>query len=195
MKRVKQYSFASIIFAFSDISLANVEDWYMMWGFGIASHSHAAATENYMKVNEIVGSSRTQNAIDMFGIYFPMGNDQTIVGFVVNGTYDSVQNSSALIQYNYYNYAISTLHFTGKEPGDGFFLRADVGKASSVLVVDNYYENSFKDIEGTWGIVTGIGYGLPITPAARILVGLNYTLRNINKENEIATEFIVDLLW
>ena len=196
MKKINQLTLATILLSFSSISLADAEDWYTMWGLGIASHSHPSALQkDFDDLEKLDGVTRTELAIDMLGIYFPLGDDQTIAGFVINSSADALTDGVTTIQYNYYIYGLSAMHFLGSEPGDGFFVRADAGMARAVSIVTLFGNTVSGQSKSSWGFLGGVGYGIPLSADTRILLGANYALRDIEGEMESAMEFTISGLW
>jgi hypothetical protein len=164
-------------------------------GVGLARHSYPSALQNTVdQLESLSYVDRTQFAIDMLGFYFPASNEKTIYGFVISGSADRLQNTSNTnnyVQINQYLYALSAMHFLGNEPGDGFFVRGDVGFARAVIMDD--YLSAASD----WGngILLAAGYGWPISRETRILFTAGIANNQIEGESYSATVFTIGGLW
>ncbi len=173
---------------------ADVESWYTMWSIGTASLNYSDNTGAFL---DSFGG-RTQGSIDMLGFYWPLADKQTLVGGVISGAYDSASdNYYGTVQWNQYLYAISALHFFGSEPGDGFFLRGDLGSASSVVTISNNYgysSGNYSNGTGT-GFLIGAGYGIPVSGQSRLLLSLVYSKKTIDSVDFTSSGFIISGLW
>jgi len=177
----------------AQIAMAEVEDWYTYWGIGFANHTYEDQYETLVKLYENQpNSTRTQTAYDLLGFYWPFNNGKTMGGFVVSGTADRIESSWTDAQFNQYLYAGSVMHFFGKEIGDGFFLRGDLGFAKSV------FDTSYSDPAGSDtgnGILLGVGYGIPISQGTRILISLTSSHNHIDGHDFSATALRIGGLW
>jgi hypothetical protein len=73
------------------------------------------------------------------------------------------------------------MHFFGREPGAGFFVRADLGLAFySISSSERDLEVDFKT--GYGGLVGG-GYGIPVSEGTRLLLNVNYAMRLIEGDD------------
>jgi opacity protein-like surface antigen len=173
---------------------ADVENWYSYWSLGIADHQYEEPLDSTIKsIDAVPGVSRSEVAVDMLGFYWPVGDQSsTIVGFVINGSADRLDDSYDYIQINHYLYGASVMHFFGQEPGDGFFVRGDFGIAKA-SVTDSFGYSSTSD-SGT-GYLIGIGYGIPMSSDSRLLLSVTSSTRSIEDEDYSAIAFTVGGLW
>ena len=173
---------------------AEVEDWYSYWGLGIADHQYDEPLDSSINsVEALPGVTRTEIAMDILGFYWPIGDQpSTIVGFVINGSADRLDDSYDYIQINHYLYGASVMHFFGKEPGDGFFVRGDFGVAKASLT-DSYGSYSSSD-NGT-GYLLGVGYGIPMRSGWRLMFSATSTSRTIEDDEYNAIAFTIGGLW
>jgi len=166
----KKTMLLSILATFSTFSQAEVESWYSFWSVGFASHSYPEELQK--ELDELpVGITHTQVALDMLGFYWPFPNDQSILGVVINGSGDSFTDGFSTFQLSQSSLAISAMHFFGSEPGDGFFIRGDVGSSSLSVSLDGY---NYGASESGLGLLGGIGYGIKMSEETRILLGVSY---------------------
>lgn len=174
-------------------AMAEVEDWYTYWGIGFSNHSYEEPIESVVEFyDNQPGSTRTQTAYDLLGFYWPFNNGKTMGGFVMSGTADRIETNWFDAQFNQYLYAGSVMHFFGKEIGDGFFLRGDLGFAKAVI------DTSFTNPEGSDtgnGILLGVGYGIPVSEGTRILISLTSSHNNIDGHDYSATALRIGGLW
>jgi hypothetical protein len=172
---------------------ADVESWYALWSLGTASLSYGDSNGEYL---DSIGS-RTQGSIDMLGFYWPMADKQTIVGGVISGAFDSASDYYGTVQINQYLYAISALHFFGSEPGDGFFVRGDLGsaKASVTETYSNGYYTASGSLGSGTGYLVGAGFGIPVSSQSRLLISLVYSNKSIDSVDYTSTGLIISGLW
>lgn len=173
--------------------MAEVESWYSYWGVGVSDNSYGDELDDALDNAESQsGVDRTQVAVDMLGFYFPMSNEKTVVGAVINATGDRVDVGNENLQLTRTMYSLSAMHFFGKEPGDGFYLRGDAGIAKmSVTTSDGEISSS----ESGTGLLIGAGFGLPLSAESRLLLGVNFSSANIEEETVSAMMFTVGGLW
>jgi opacity protein-like surface antigen len=173
-------------------SFAAQEDWYAYWSIGGAANHYPGNLDSFLEsIDSLPGVDRTQGSIDMLGFYWPMPNKLSL-GFVISGSWDNFQTPFGDVQYNQYLYGASAMKFFGKEIGDGFFLRGDVGFAKGVLDA-GYYGTSTSDTG--LGFLLGLGYGIPVSEDSRVLLGINVSNKDINDETVSAVTFNVGGLW
>jgi len=124
--------------------------------------------------------TRVQIHLNLLGIYAPLKNKHTILGGSMTGTADALNFGNLFIQLNLYQYGFSMLHFFGKEPGDGFFLRGDLALSRAVLM------DNVSIVASPWGYggLVGMGYGLPISKGTRLLFTLKYLLSSLPDEGQ-----------
>ncbi len=186
-------SCAILVLSVSSPALAEVEPWYAYWGIGITDNSYPKdIEESFNAIESLPGINRTDGAIDMLGFYWPLQNDQTILGFVISGSYDRLDDGKTFLQLNQYLYSLSTMHFFGEAPGHGFLLRGDIG-VSKTLVQTSFSGDTRSD-SGS-GFLVGTGYGLPISEGSRLILGINYSNKKIEGDTYSSTTFSIAGLW
>jgi hypothetical protein len=173
-------------------TFAAQENWYTYWSIGAADNKYPSnlnATLDFL--DSLPGVDRSQGSIDMFGFYFPRENNLAL-GFVISGSWDLFQTPVGDMQINQYLYGFSAMKFFGKEIGDGFFLRGDIG-LSKAVVHDDYYGTSSSDTG--LGTLLGAGFGIPISEETRILFGLNVSNKDVDGDNWTAVTLNIGGLW
>jgi len=153
------------------------ESWYTYWGIGWASNSYSGEVGNVLESAKDDGLDHVSLSLDMLGFYWPLpGNPKTLLGFVVNGTGDRYDGGKDdWVQVNSYILGVSSMHFFGREPGAGFFIRADLGMA--VFSVSSSGDDSENSDIGYGGLIGG-GYGIPVSEGTRILININYAYKH-----------------
>ena len=182
-----------ILVIFSSQPCADMEDWYTYWSIGISENTYPKDVQDaFDQAESQPGVDRIEISIDMLGFYWPMSNHKTLVGGVISGTSDTLTNNGYELSLRQYLYAISVMHFPGKEIGEGVFLRGDFG--FSKAVIDTNYIGDASSETGT-GMLIGIGYGIPVSSESRILLSINYTSKEIESDNTSAIMFNIGGLW
>ncbi|WP_455198055.1 hypothetical protein, partial [Kaarinaea lacus] len=168
--------------------LADVENWYIYWALGFASHDYPSEIDNYIDSAEsIPGVERSEFAIDMIGFYWPVVNNNTMAGFAISGSGDLLKDKyDDYIQYNQYLFGASGMRFFGKEIGDGFFVRGDVGLAS-LRTISNFQADESSD-PGI-GYLVGVGFGIAVSYDRRIMISVDFANNMIEGDNYKTTSF------
>lgn len=193
---------------------AEPESWYMFWSVGVSDHQHDADVKAFVDNAEQQPGTFTHSEIasDAFGFYIPV-MDNTLFGVVLSGSSDIISRADTnepdnlaelFTEFPYISsvsdyltvrqtlYAASAMRFYGDEPGDGFFLRGDLGIAR--LVVTTELSSPIKDSTGA-GVLVGAGYGFPVSDETRILLSITYSYNEIDGHSYQAAAFRVSGLW
>lgn len=196
MRRLRVAATVAIISALilSGSAQAAQESWYSYWGIGWASNSYPDDLPDI--VNDFKNNPQAKTSysacLDIFGMYWPLPDDRSVVGLVLNIAADRFSLNGEWLQQNFYLLGLSAMHFFGHEPGAGFFLRADAGMAI------NYYYSSIDKSDSSnigYGGLVGIGYGIPISEGERTLVNLNYAWRGVEGNNSASLGISVGMLF
>lgn len=157
-----------------------LETWYTFWGLGYPAITYPDELQELVdELDNLSGVRRTRVAIDFVGLYLPVNQHRTAVGFVINSAADRLERDGDWIQINQYIYGLSAMHFVQGRVGQGLFVRGDLGIAKGVV------QNSEGDSEASengFGFLVGGGYGVNVTPGTRILFHVNYARRQIEDE-------------
>jgi hypothetical protein len=196
MRRLRVSATAAIIsvLLFSGSAHAAQESWYSYWGIGWVSNSYPDDLPDVVNDFKNNPAAKTSYSIcwDIFGTYWPLPNDKSVLGIVLNAAGDRFSLNGEWLQQNFYLLGLSAMHFFGYEPGAGFFLRADAGMAL------NYYYSSLDKSDGSdigYGGLVGTGYGIPISESERILLNLNYAWRSVEGSNSSSLGVSVGILF
>lgn len=174
-------------------ALADVESWYTYWGIGLADHSYPDELDRaFSEAEAQPGVSRNEMSLDMLGFYWPLANNKTILGFVVSGSFDALDYGYGSSQLNQYLYSVSAMRFAGDEPGEGFFVRGDIGLAKAVF--DTAYGETIESDSG-YGFLGGAGYGFVISGETRLLLSTTYSSSELEGETYSTLAFNVAGLW
>ena len=172
----------------SPLSHAQLESWYAYSGFGSANYNDSPYN-NLTNTN----ISRVKFTMDIFGAYWPVAQTTTIIGFQLGSSADAISNGYNINQLTYTATAASAMHFFGYEPGDGFFLRGDVG-----LVKGSYTEDSVLVAQSQFALHTliGGGFGFPISENTRILANFNASFNRLDSgSTSVKTSVGLGFLW
>jgi len=172
---------------------AEVETWYAYWGIGTADHGYPAQLEQaFREADAQPGVDRTEMSLDVLGFYWPLASKKTILGFVVSGSFDALDDGYTSVQLNQYLYSFSTMRFAGDEPGKGFFVRGDLGLAKAVMT--SSYGGDVASDTG-YGYLAGAGYGFAVSEKTRILLSATYSNKDIEGDSFSTFGFNIGGLW
>ena len=106
------------------MSDVNLESWHTYWGLGYANMSYTG------DLKQQVGWPNDDSfsmGFDFFGFYWPLQNQQTILGGVYNASTDRRSRSNSWEQWVSGQFSVSAMHFIQSVIGEGPFVRADLG--------------------------------------------------------------------
>lgn len=169
-----------LVLASTGTAKAAPESWYTYWGIGWAKPSYPDEVSNTFDRLKDADFKNMSLSLDLLGFYWPLPNQQTIAGVILNANGDRYYKGDDWMQMNSYLLSASVMHFFGPEPGAGLFLRADLGMAWLAL------SSSETDTSGSdkgFGALVGGGYGLPISEGTRLLLNVNYALRRVEGDS------------
>jgi hypothetical protein len=155
-----------ILLITSTTSFAQQESWY--WGFGLGPGLSTYSGDLGTSVSNLSSKSSIGLAGDL-AFYFPVADGKTVIGpslFFVN----NFINSSISIYQG--AVAFSILHSFGSEPGDGFFLRADLGFGELSASSTVYASGTTVSLGSALATAVTVGYGLPVSQQTRLLFQL-----------------------
>ncbi len=167
-----------------------LESWYAYLSLGYAWTSLPAGTRQYIdQFIQPLDPSHVAVAVDFLGFYWPLANERTLIGCVITGaadryTYTDGLSNSKSIQFNQYLYAASMMHFFGEIPGDGPYLRGELGIAALA---------SELDTESGFGLQVSGGYGIVLSVETRILVQAGFAYRRLDSGD--ATTWTITIGW
>lgn len=147
----------------------SLRKWYLNFALGAAFQAYDSKVAPFVK-------TRAGPGFDLVGVYIPLGNEKTVLGGVVNGTIHQSKNGGENDTVETGHLAFSAMHFFGRFPGDGWFLRGDLGPAWLQLSVPRYEELGNVTYWGG-GATLGGGYALTLLDRIHLMVGPNYGYR------------------
>ncbi|MEJ2051134.1 MAG: hypothetical protein P8Y60_15070, partial [Calditrichota bacterium] len=161
------------------------ESWYTYWALGSAGLGYPDQLQQLLDTAENQpGVSRSKFSLDIFGFYWNVA-PRTILGFIINAASDKLSYQSESISINQYLYDLSTIHFTGKRFGKGFFLRGDLGIAS-IAVEDP--SGALTRSKAGGGFLLGAGWAIDFG-GTRLMLGTNLALRRVEQHSYSVFDF------
>ena len=116
-------------------------------------------------------------------------------GFIINVVSDSFTGPGGDMTIYQYLYSYSIHHFFGKNIGDGWFLRGDLGISKFSLNIDTTTLKYSDDTNTGTGALFGGGYAIPASPEARVLFGAYLTSRKAEEEQMTSVNFTAGMLF
>lgn len=183
-----------------------LESWYGYVGIGYAQPFYSGETKReFDEFIRLENPRRLGIGADMFGVYFPLQNERTAVGGIINST----THGYGLADGNYFlsktYVAISAMHFLQNRIGDGFFARGDLGLSSlgtDIRGFSNFLPGEpvniqIPNVRSESGVAAtlGVGYGFVITPENRALLNATFNLQRFGGTNFYALGFSVGWLF
>jgi len=183
MKRLWLATTTTVLLALLLVGTAEAaqESWYVYLGVGGSYSSYPPEVEKTLDLVAEASKENVQISLDLFGFYWPLPErPRSLLGIVINGASESREKDGKSARVDSYLIGFSSMHFFGREPGAGFFIRADLGFTE--YQVSSSEAVSYDSGAGYGGLVGG-GYGIPVGEGARILLNVNYALRHAGGDN------------
>jgi len=173
---------------------AATENWYGYWGAGTGSIKYPSSISQQVDtLRNSPGVDATNLTMDLLGFYWPVDwADNSIAGFVIHSDSERLESDYGWGQMNLYLYSFSFMRFFGREPGDGFFVRGDVGFATGLV---EYSDGSSAESDDGFGLLFGIGYGIKVNEGMRVLLNFSHAERDLDDESWGATSLSAGLLF
>ena len=159
----------------SDVKL---EKWYTYWGLGYANPDYTEELGEL--IDDCYRCDRFSMGLDLFGFYWPLQDQKTILGFVWNAAMDRYSDEyDNWVQLVSGQWSISGMHFIQSGIGKGPFIRTDLGYGIFTSVDDDGNEGLKDEQESGVSLLVGGGYGLPLGAegGTRILLNANLAFR------------------
>ena len=162
---------------------AKIERWYTYWALGYSHMSYTGKMNghstglSWWEEGLPVYDREYALGLDLFGLYLPLKNRQTLIGAVYNLAIDhrsEIMVSSLWEKWKGHQLSVSTMHFF-KSIGHGPFIRADLG--FGWITGHNQKEEHLLSAADSGGLagLFGFGYSFPIEDlGGRILLNLDY---------------------
>ncbi|MCB0350797.1 MAG: hypothetical protein KDD38_06415 [Bdellovibrionales bacterium] len=173
------------------------ESWYTLWGFGFSNVDYGddAINDSFDFAESQSGITRTKINMDILGFYWPVNDNQTMHGFIVNTVADSLDGPGGTISIYQYLYAYSYHHFFGANIGDGWFFRADAGLTRSLLIVETTGLSGTDSSKTGIGLLGGGGYAFAMGQETRFLLGLYATSRKVEDDRALSFNLTAGFLF
>ena len=173
------------------IPTTSIESWYLYFALGYGKPFYASGLQE--TVDQIGSSSKAISlSMDLLGVYWPLGNDRTLLGGTINVVADRFQVSHTTVMIQQHLYSLSVMHFLRSKIGDGVFIRGDVGFAVLDFDFGGTEELSWR--KSGYGCLLGCGYSFAVSNETRITANLNYGLRIIEGDAHGALSINVGIL-
>ena len=192
------------------------EMWYILWGFGLSQESETYGSGLISNMTQ--SRNMTSGINGDLGVYWPSTNHKRMYGLIVNfsssyslpnpegqadrhreGLEDEVSFSSAShLSIDEDAFSLSVHHFFGKNIGDGWFLRGDIGVTNAdVYYVINKGGQTVAKSENKdgYGLLFGGGYALRFGKETRLLFGLYASSKQFDSENLVRVQGNISLLF
>lgn len=155
------------------------ESWYTYWGIGYSNVVYTKQLDEYMRCR---GCDDFSIGMDLFGLYWPLQDQKTILGVVWNGAGDRYAWGDSFTQMISGQWSVSAMHFPNPGIGRGLFLRTDMGYGTFTLhgrENDRDFELLQDEKKAGLSLLVGVGYGfsLGVEGGTRILFNANYAFR------------------
>lgn len=188
-----------VLFLFSLNAQAQLESWYSYWGMGLSSNDYPSNVETIIsRLENSPGGERSTIGIDALGFYVPVSN-YSMLGVVASISRDFVETNDEGVKISYtlnqFLYGVSGKTFFGREIGDGFFLRGDLGFATARETEEVTGQPDSGGSASGFGALFGLGYGIPISPQCRILMGITVSQHRLDGESFRTMRAIIGGLW
>lgn len=151
------------------------ESWYTLWGFGFSNSNYSGILgDAYEKDKSSAGADKSSMAVDLLGFYWPLEGHKTMLGFILNGSTDTLKLAGSEESITTSLLAFSAHHFFGTNIGNGWFLRGDIGFARASVDIDIGADHYNVTSDMGVGFLAGGGYGFALGRETRLLLGLYY---------------------
>ncbi|MCC7404620.1 MAG: hypothetical protein IT288_09515 [Bdellovibrionales bacterium] len=199
MKMRKSLVLASLMWG-AMTAQADVESWYTYWGLGFGNMKYTGDLDKGIDDLQNGGGFKKSStmASDLLGFYWPVFEQNTIMGVVVNGVTESYRSSGLDVDVGVTTMqtSFSTMYFWGAEPGDNFFLRGDIGIGRVTVSVTNDQNWAYTGATDSGiGVRVGGGYGIPISGESRVLITVLVGKNSTDEGDASFGSLLVGGLW
>ncbi|MEK6628520.1 MAG: hypothetical protein AABY53_07830 [Bdellovibrionota bacterium] len=160
-----------ISLGFATDSFAKKEDWY--WGLSVGTGTPTftgahASTISTLSADPAFSSSTSASE---FFLYFP-SYGEGVLGVAAGGISKAFKHTTDASQNQFFGQSLLTaswLHSSGKEPGNGLLLRADVGYGSVFQTSGTSLLPTAGGTNAGLAVRAGLGYGFTLGENTRIM--------------------------
>jgi hypothetical protein len=171
------------------------ESWYNYWGVGLATAKYSFTTQAIINAanDEYVLKGISWTA-DIFGFYFPLGQNAMLGGILNSRGGLSEENNGITTKVSSWTFGPSFMYFFGRNIGDGWFVRGDIGVTWAKFKVEDIVNTAVDDDQEGFGLLGGAGYALPVSKETRLLFNIYLTYRNVKDMSAVSTIFSFGVL-
>ncbi len=179
----------------SDLPSKN-ERFYLQFGLGVSSFEYSTEAQAVVdELNSISGISKVGINLDLFGFYFPVNNHKTLIGGMISAAAERWSGNGGSLQINQYLFGSSVQHFFGRNIGDGFFIRGDLGVSYFDVDLDTTTLKATERSSAGLGLLLGGGYAIPISTETRLMLNLNLAYRSAGDDDSSTVNLNVGFLF
>jgi hypothetical protein len=171
-------------------SQAAQEDWYFNIALGYGFPQYPNDVSNAVTDLSNAGANNFPIALDL-GFYWPLADGNLIAGPAINGLNDSYSYQGEEISIIKTGLFFSTIFTVNEEPGDGFFIRGDLGFPRFAI---SYNGQDLGGSDFGLGALAGVGYGIAFE-GTRLLFSLTQALSRVEGESFGTTSITVGGLF
>lgn len=172
---------------------SKVESWYFNLGMSYVRNGYGKSAQSAVSAFNTVSSNSTSLSLALgleIGVYFPITNtialgitDSGLVDvYVSSGVSSSLSSTQRTLSISQSFIGPSAQFFlSGDFIGSGFYVRTDAGLSYFQIANETKVGTTTTksdDFEFGYGFQGGIGYGIPTSPGARILLDALYSYRS-----------------
>lgn len=167
------------------------EFWYLYWGLGWANFQYSADIQNNIDIfSKTPSTSHFPFYFELASPYFSLFQKPLLLGWILHvgwdqfrvGGTDTIPKSD--IRGIHQMTGPSAFYFFGQAPGQGPFVRLDMGLAwMDVKIESTTGQTLFSADKNGYGVTGGGGYSHPITNETRLLYQVLYSYRKFKSDD------------
>ena len=175
-----KFLFLILFTIFSTQTYGAAESWYFNFGLGAPFDIQYSQDidDRITAFEDAYDNFNIDKSAMEFGFYWKGSSESSIYGLTYSSSGEirfTDEGDELVLAMGILG--VSTMYFSGSEPGSGLFLRLDAGRAG-VAVEQNITTGSLKKESTGWGGFGGaaaIGFGIPVSEETRYLFGCSYS--------------------
>lgn len=155
------------------------------FGLGLSSVNYSGEMRStFDSIRSVANVSHSAFDLDLMGVYWTLPEYRLLVGGVLNLVTEKWSDSSAAVTMKDYILSASALYFPFGNPGEGFYLRGDVGVARYDFGVE-YLDQAYSYGDSAWGVgmLVGAGYAFPLWRDLKGSLKVSYSYRTADRSN------------
>lgn len=176
----------------NQIAWAKSESWYFNlglnypmthWNTGWASEIGNTTNQGYK--GSVIGSD--------VGFYFPSFGKSTVFGFSSLFFDEDYTKGTSVVSFSTLSLTTGFMCFLGGEPGDGPFLRLEVGGGGVGKVHSKFFVPPMQQMGPA--VMGGGGFGIALSGETRVLIGIYGELLKLRDGNNRSLLYSLSLLF